>query len=415
MPVIQVRNRLRRSESVTGATVQLARPGLPAPITATTNNGGVANLVTTGLADGAYTLTITPAATTADPVGPAIGNAASPDRIFRSLRVDVTLTATSIATATVPVSEIPNGTVAVTANAPMVASLQPVWMRSPNSRTRGHDVSGIIIHHTGGPTIGGALEEFLNNQTSAHYLIDTDGQIVKMVLDARAASHAGVARWNGDSSVNARTIGIEIVNATGAYPAVQYTALTGLLTRLRAAFPTLDPWYVIGHSDVAVNDSERLGRKSGDPGLEFEWARVEALGLGMSASATPIAPTLYAGFFSTFPTESLRLGDNDARRQFGGSRRPTLVGDPLRELQTDLQTIGYEAGHPDGDFGQKTHFAVMMFQEHFFAGGRGHKAPDGRVDQQTAMKIKAVVVQKAVSQMTRALPTAPAGAAPAGR
>ncbi len=135
-------------------------------------------------------------------------------------------------------------------------------MRSPNHGGRGHDVSGIIIHHTGGPTIGGALEEFLNNQTSAHYVIDTDGQIVKMVQDTQRANHAGVARWNGDPSVNARTIGIEIVNSAGAYPTVQYNALTTLLTKLRASFPTIVSWNVVGHSDVATNDSGRLGRKA---------------------------------------------------------------------------------------------------------------------------------------------------------
>jgi N-acetylmuramoyl-L-alanine amidase len=412
MAAIQVRNRLRRAESVTGATVQLAAPAMPTPVTANTNQAGVANLVTTGLADGGYTLTVTPAATTADPVGPAIGTAASPDRIFRSLRMDVTLVSGAISAATVPAGDRLNGTVVVTPNQPLAVSLQPVWMRSPNSRTRGHDVTGIIVHHTGGATIGGALEEFLNNQTSAHYLIDTDGQIVKMVLDSRAASHAGVARWNGDSNVNSRTVGIEIVNSTGPYPVAQYTALTGLLTRLRAALPTLVPWNVVGHSDVATNDSGRLGRKSGDPGLEFEWARVEALGLGMSASTTPIVPTVYAGFFVSFPTDTLRSGDNDARRQFGGSRRPTLVGNPVRELQTDLQIIGYEVGRPDGDFGQKTQFAVQMFQEHFFAGGRGHKAPDGRVDRQTATTIKAAVVAKAAALVTGI--TGAAAGVPAG-
>jgi hypothetical protein len=57
-----------------------------------------------------------------------------------------------------------DGTVALTANQTLTVHLQPVWMRSPNHSARSHDVNGIIIHHTGGPTIGGALEEFLNHQ-----------------------------------------------------------------------------------------------------------------------------------------------------------------------------------------------------------------------------------------------------------
>jgi len=43
---------------------------------------------------------------------------------------------------------------------------------------------------------------------------------------------------------------------------------------------------------------------------------------------------------------------------------------------------------------------VHMLQEHFFAGGRGHKVPDGRVDRQTATLIKAVALAKVESQAT---------------
>ena len=32
---------------------------------------------------------------------------------------------------------------------------------------------------------------------SAHYVINTDGQIVKMVQDTEAAHHAGVSFWGG--------------------------------------------------------------------------------------------------------------------------------------------------------------------------------------------------------------------------
>jgi N-acetyl-anhydromuramyl-L-alanine amidase AmpD len=163
---------------------------------------------------------------------------------------------------------------------------------------------------------------------------------------------------------------------------------------LRASFPTIVPWNVIGHSDVATNDDGRLGRKSGDPGSRFEWARVEAIGLGMSADAAPVSPTVYAGFFVGFPHASLRSGDNDTSRRFGGIVRSTVVGNPVRELQSDLQLIGYAAGAADGDFGEKTQRAVEMLQEHFFAGDRGHKSPDGQVDQQTALLIKRIVAAK---------------------
>jgi N-acetylmuramoyl-L-alanine amidase len=398
MATIQVRNRLRHSEAVVGATLRLTRPGLPDPVTGTTNSSGTATLPTAGLADGSYALTVTPVGTSAEPVGPATAPAGSGDRIFRSLAIDITLTAGVISAARVSSGQAANGTVVLTPGQPFAVTLQPVWIRSPNERPRGLEISGIIVHHTGVTPIGPVIETFLSSNTSAHYVVDTDGQIVKMVQDSRRASHAGVAKWNEDANVNSRTIGIEIVNQSEAYPPAQMEAVLELLTRIRTAFPGIVPWNVVAHSDVGTNESGRLGRKSGDPGGRFEWARVEELGLGMSASTEPIPPTMYGSFFVQFPDASLREHDNDASRVFGGAVRPGIAGNIIHDLQTDLRSIGYSLGTVDGDFGEKTHWAVQMFQEHFFAGGRGHKAPDGRVDRRTAALIKAVVLAKVESQ-----------------
>ena len=398
MATIQLRNRLRDSESIAGATLRLTRPGLPDPITTTTNDAGNATLPTSGLADGSYTLNVTPLKTTAEPVGPAIAPSAGVDRIFRSLSINVTLAGGLIAAASVAAGQAANGTVAVVAGQPLAVTLQPVWMRSPNERTRGLEISGIIVHHTAVANITSVLNTFLFAETSAHYVVATDGQIVKMVQDSRRASHAGMARWNEDSNVNSRTVGIEIVHEDGAYPPAQMEAVLGLLTRISAAFPTIVPWNVVAHSDVGTNESGRLGRKSGDPGDRFEWVKVEALHLGMSASSTPIPPTMYGGFFTQFPDASLRENDNDAGRVFGGAVRPGIVGNIIHELQTDLRSMGYSLGAVDGDFGEKTHWAVKIFQQHFFAGGRGHKDPDGRVDRKTATLIKAVALAKVESQ-----------------
>jgi N-acetyl-anhydromuramyl-L-alanine amidase AmpD len=168
------------------------------------------------------------------------------------------------------------------------------------------------------------------------------------------------------------------------------TALLDLIAALRAAHPTINDWNIIGHSDIATS-SGKLGRKSSDPGANFEWSRLEGRRFGMLQAAGPGAPSVYANFFATFAGASLRKGDNDTKRVFGAVKRPaTFVGNPVRELQDDLTHIGYHLGTPDGDFGDKTRAAVQMFQEHFFAGGRGHKTPDGLVDLQTAQTIKSV-------------------------
>jgi N-acetylmuramoyl-L-alanine amidase len=268
-------------------------------------------------------------------------------------------------------------------------------MLSPNHSGRGsHRITMIIVHHTAAG-VGSTLSTFMSaGQTSANYVIDSDGQIIKVVPDRQAAFHAGESKWSGLDHINSRSIGIEIVNTTGPYPGPQYSALLGLISALRSAHPSIVDWNIIGHSDIATTHG-KLGRKSSDPGLKFEWSRLEALSFGMTRMIGPLPATIYDNFFATFAGGALRRGDNDGKRILGGSRRNgTFAGNPVRELQNDLTTIGYHLGTPDGDYGDKTRLAVEMFQEHFFAGGRGHKAPDGRVDFETAVIVKGVAAAK---------------------
>lgn len=250
-----------------------------------------------------------------------------------------------------------------------------------------------MVHHTAGPLIGPAINTFLSSSegTSAHYVIDTDGQIVKMVRDEESAHQAGVSFWSGVNRVNDNSIGIEIVNRSGAYPAAQYTALLGLLDRLLTAHTGINRRRIVGHSDIAHNGHFVLGRKSSDPGLEFEWTRLEARNLGMVPLIGPL-PLMYGGFFTAVPTGSFRKGDNDSHHRFGGSTTVAgVTGTPVQEIQEDLRDIGYSVGTPDGDFGHKTEAAVQMFQEHFFSGPRKRSTrPDGRVDRDTAEMIKRV-------------------------
>ncbi|MCC6389440.1 MAG: N-acetylmuramoyl-L-alanine amidase [Bryobacterales bacterium] len=391
MSQIRVRNRLKPHENVSGATVTIASASNS--VSGVTNSSGSVTLNIDAFPDGDYTLTVTPSSTSTDPVGPAIaGSPTPPDRVFRSLAVTVSISAKKITSASVPVTSRTDGDASVDTHHVVTVDLQPVWMHSPNNGSRGtHQVTMIIVHHTGGPVIGPAINTFLSTgeQTSAHYVINTDGQIVKMVQDSRRANHAGEAHWAGVADVNSCSIGIEIVNSTGTYPQAQYTALLDLIARLRTSFPTIVDWNIIGHSDIATT-AGKLGRKSSDPGLQFEWSRLEGRRFGMTMIFGPFPTTIYAGFFGSFPSESLRKGDNDTKRIFGGAKRTAITGNPVRQLQDDLTTIGYHLGTPDGDFGDKTRAAVQMFQEHFFAGGRGHKAPDGKVDWQTAQLVKSV-------------------------
>jgi N-acetylmuramoyl-L-alanine amidase len=396
---IKVRNRLNAFDNVDGATVTVSSSAAAAQIaTAVTKANGVATIDLAGLTTGPFTLQITPANTTTAPAGPDITrNLPVPSRIYRSLSAVVTIAKNRIASAIVAAGQTSNGTMTVGGSNPNVTvDLQPVWMASPNKSSRGATaIDLIIVHHTGGARIGGAIQTFLSSsgdQVSAHYVIDTDGQIVMMVRDEDVANQAGKSFWDGVNSVNGSSIGIEIVNASGAYPTAQYTALMALLERLLTAHSTISRDRIVGHADIAHDGNFVLGRKSGDPGLEFEWTRLEAQNLGKIPMTAALAATAYGGFFVAVPAGALVQGDNDKKQRFGGKTGvASVTGTPVQELQEDLRDIGYSVGTPDGDFGKKTERAVEIFQEHFFTGTRSRSAaPDGKVDRATAELIKQV-------------------------
>lgn len=58
----------------------------------------------------------------------------------------------------------------------------------------------------------------------------------------------------------------------------------------------------------------------------------------------------------------LRQGDNDSKRIWGGSLRPTLTGSPVAELQAALIAIGTLTYPADGHFGPHTEHALRRFQ-----------------------------------------------------
>lgn len=86
------------------------------------------------------------------------------------------------------------------------------FIRSPNFSSRnGRAIDMIVLHYTAGATAQGAINTFLtsNNgkRTSAHYIIERNGDIYQMVEDRDKAWHARDA--------NPRSIGIEHVAVTG--------------------------------------------------------------------------------------------------------------------------------------------------------------------------------------------------------
>ncbi len=153
---------------------------------------------------------------------------------------------------------------------------------SPNHDERpvGTPLDMLVLHYTGMESCAGALARLCDDAAavSAHYLIDEDGMLYALVDEQCRAWHAGISSWRGQSDINARSIGIELVNPGHEFgyrdfPAAQMDTLVSLSRDLLKHHP-IPARNVVGHSDVAP------ARKQ-DPGERFNWARLAEAGIGL--------------------------------------------------------------------------------------------------------------------------------------
>lgn len=224
---------------------------------------------------------------------------------------------------------------------------------SPNrdERPAGRDVDILLLHYTGMRSGAEALDRMCDPaaKVSAHYLIEEDGATWRLVPEALRAWHAGVASWAGATDINARSIGIELVNpghefGYRPFPEAQMAALEVLARRILARHE-IPPCRVLGHSDVAPMRKE-------DPGELFDWRRLARGGIGL----WPDSP-------------------------------PFLDGEvvDLRQLQAGLARFGY--GVPQtGVADAATRAVVTAFQRHF----RPERV-DGAADPGTAGRLAALL------------------------
>ena len=235
---------------------------------------------------------------------------------------------------------------------------------SPNhdARPPGTVADMLILHYTGMASAGAALDRLCdaNARVSAHYVVDEDGAVLRLVPEVRRAWHAGVARWRARDDINAFSIGVEIVNSGHdfgyrAFPEAQMAAVVALCRAIvaRRAIPAR---HVLGHADVAC-------ARRADPGELFDWARLAAAGVGLWPGA-PVA-TGEMGLV-------LRRGD---------------AGPAVADIRRALLAFGYDVA-ADGAFDEPLEHVVTAFQRHFRP-----RRVDGAVDPETAQRIFQVLAQ----------------------
>lgn len=161
----------------------------------------------------------------------------------------------------------------------------------------------LVLHYTFGdfPT---SLRELTEHQVSSHYLVD-DGagfKIYRLVDESRRAYHAGLSSWKGNTSLNASSIGIEIVNPGWRdtdqgrvwipFPQGQIDRLIPLIKDIVKRHD-IAPDRVLAHSDIAPQRKQ-------DPGPMFPWKQLADAGLVLWPNEKEVALRL-AGFERQLP------------------------------------------------------------------------------------------------------------------
>jgi N-acetylmuramoyl-L-alanine amidase len=228
---------------------------------------------------------------------------------------------------------------------------------SPNFDTRTAPPSLLVLHYTGMKTGPEALERLCDPEAkvSAHYLVEEDGRVFRLVAEERRAWHAGVSYWRGRRNVNGESIGIEIVNpghewGYRQFPDAQIESVIALVADIRSRWDIEDR-DIVGHSDVAPDRKD-------DPGELFPWKRLAEAGHGLWAEWPP-AP-------------GAPIGEGEE-------------GAAVFALQAGLTRLGFDLP-PSGRFDAATTAAVRAFQRHW----RPEKV-DGIADGDTRARLIALL------------------------
>jgi N-acetylmuramoyl-L-alanine amidase len=226
---------------------------------------------------------------------------------------------------------------------------------SPNfePRPKGGSIDMLVLHYTGMPGCEDALRRLADPaaRVSAHYLIDEDGSVFRLVPEEFRAWHAGASCWAGRRNVNDVSIGVELVNPGHEFgyrdfPDAQMAALETLARDILERH-SIPPERVLGHSDIAP------GRKQ-DPGERFDWARLAGAGIGIWPRADESPPA------------------------------PGSSGSSAGEMKRLLTRFGYDAGEDEG-LDLRARLALEAFQRHF----RPARV-DGRLDPETFHRLQAL-------------------------
>ena len=140
-------------------------------------------------------------------------------------------------------------------------SLSNAYVSPRNAERAVRAATQYIILHTTEAEAKSSLRK-LSRNGEAHYCVDRDGRVYRIVDRRKVAYHCGTSMWSGRRNIDEVSIGIEVVGYHDrALTPAQYTALRELVLLLQKLYSVKDA-NVMPHAQVAYGTPNRWHRRS---------------------------------------------------------------------------------------------------------------------------------------------------------
>lgn len=154
--------------------------------------------------------------------------------------------------------------------------MKTFYVKSPNHSSRyGLKPELIVLHHTAtGPNSGRGVANFFryaSSQVSAHEVVDTNGDRYHCVDWDRAAWHAGTSEYKGKTSINSRSLGIEIINKGNGkdpYTRAQISTVARLIRQMSKKYG-INLRDIVDHE--AINLRGKVDMRDNFPAAKVMW------------------------------------------------------------------------------------------------------------------------------------------------
>ena len=231
----------------------------------------------------------------------------------------------------------------------MTVSLREQPSPNQDDRPEQSPIDMIVLRTLPAPTALALLCDPASRQ-SAHYLVNGDGTVWRLVTETRRAWHAGPSWWRGRSAIDDRAIGIALTAppTTDGYPVLQLAVVCDLCLEILSRHQVA-PRDTVGQSDIAPERAE-------DPGATFDWEGLARNGVGL------------------WPADVPDLGTDGAVRDAAR----------LRDVRAALAMIGYRVA-PEGALDPALSATLRAFQRHWRP-----ESVNGQADSGTLARLLAV-------------------------